>query len=292
VFALGTLACLAAAAAQQKGLSYHQYPPYALATTLLGLTVWSVAESAGHWIGTAYRVTATGVLAMVAVAAWARDASAAMRLVQDWEQVQLEGLIAVVGPLANGGTVYVMSYHIGSAYPLINYTGARSASRFPQLWILGSSYLEQLKGDRPLRYHAPEEMSPSESYLNQAVFEDLRDQEPDVLVVLQPARDLPVNGWRRLDYIAYFGRDPRIAGLLQRYQLAADLQGYLVYERVPDGADRVAPAPAVVPGTQDIVRGRPGDASARILDPEILLPLLAFAGAVALASRRGRPQAG
>src|SRR5207248_711278 len=85
----------------------------------------------------------------------------------------------------DGRRGYVMSYLIGSAYPLINYSGVRSASRFAQLWVLPAAYIEQLQGASPLRYRAPAEMGPSERFLNQAVFEDLRDQRPRLLVILR-----------------------------------------------------------------------------------------------------------
>ena len=65
--------------------------------------------------------------------------------------------------------VFVMSYHIESAYPLINYSGGRSASRFPHLWILAAEYLDALKSQEPLRYRDRSEMTPRERYLNRAV---------------------------------------------------------------------------------------------------------------------------
>jgi hypothetical protein len=193
--------------------------------------------------------------------------------------------LPVVRPLAAGQSVYVMSYHIGSAYPLINYSGARSASRFPQLWLLPAAYMDQLAGGAPLRYHAPDEMSPSERYLNQAVFEDLRDQRPKVLVILQHARDLPVNGFRRLDYVAYFRRDPRIARLLDRYQFRADLGDFTVYERIPEAQARAESPPAVQRATRDIVQaGAVRGAGGRNRDPVFVFALLAFGTSAILAS--------
>ena len=172
-----------------------------------------------------------------------------MRLRKDAEQVHLERMLPVVRPLAAGHSVYVMSYHIGSVYPLINYSGARSASRFAHLWLLPALYMDQLPGATPLRYRSPGEMSPIERFLNQAVFEDLRDQRPRVLIVLQHARDLPINGFRRLNYIEYFRRDPRIASLLDRYQLVNDLGDYLIYELIPNAQARAESPPTVQPAT-------------------------------------------
>ncbi len=204
----------------------------------------------------------------------------------------MERLLPVVRDRAAGEGVYVMSYNISSAYPLINYAGAHSASRFAQLWILASAYMDQLKGSSPLRYRAPGEMSASERYLNQSVFEDLRDRRPKLLVVLQHARDLPANGFRRLDYIAYFSRDPRIASIFEDYQQVADVGDFVVFERIAQGTARTGPPPRVQPGTRDIVPvQRTGTLPVRTGDPAILLALLAFVVSVIFAAIAERAQA-
>jgi hypothetical protein len=182
-----------------------------------------------------------------------------------------------------------MSYHIASAYPLINYSGTRSASRFPQLWMLPAAYMDQLRGSRPLRFHEPGGMGSSERYMNRAVFEDLRDQRPKLLVILKHARDLPRNGFRRLDYVAYFSRDPGIARLLADYQLVGDVGDHLVYERIPDGAARTAPPPGITPGTRDVLPVARGEGQPlRLGDAQSLLALLAFATGASLAALAGR----
>lgn len=284
-FALGALVCLVAGAAQRKGFGYHFYPAFALATMVLGLLVLDGRELLRDWVGRVYRVIATASLITVVLVGCIRIAGATIRPTRDLEQQHMERLLPVVRARAAGEAIYVMSYNISSAYPLINYAGAHSASRFAQLWMLPAAYMDQLKGSAPLRYRAPGEMSASERYLNQAVFEDLRDRRPKLLLILQHARDLPANGFRRLDYVAYFSRDPRIASMLQRYQLAADLGDFVVYERIPDGTARSAPAPGVQAGTRDLVpHRREAGAHAGIGEPGFLLVLLAFVAGAILAT--------
>jgi hypothetical protein len=277
IFAVASLACLAAGTAQQKGFSYHFYPAYAVSTILLGVLIWGAGESSLSWVHRVYRVIAVSALATAVLIAASGSAIATVDRVRDSEHEQMERVLPVIRERGAGAPVYVMSYNISSAYPLINYAGARSASRFPQLWILGAVYLEQLRRTGPLRYRDTAEMSPSERFLNQAVYEDLRDEAPKLLVVLQHGRDLPGNGFRRLDYVAYFRRDPRIASLLDRYQLIANSGDFVVYERLADGAARSGPPPMVRPGTRDIVGPRAnGGVSARLADAGLLLPVLAF----------------
>jgi hypothetical protein len=216
------------------------------------------------------------VLATTVIVVCVQNATVTLGAGRDADRDQFEELVKLVRARAAGEGVYVMSYHLRSAYPLINYSGARSASRFPQLWILAAEYLDQLASSEPLRYHAEPEMSPSERYLNQAVLEDLREHSPKLLVVFRHARDLPVNGLRRLDYVAYFARDPQVARILQGYQLLAELGDYLVYERVPLGLARSGPPPRGTPGTRDAIRVHESGVHFRFTDPSFLIAVLAF----------------
>ncbi|HUS17641.1 MAG TPA: hypothetical protein VM536_21810, partial [Chloroflexia bacterium] len=291
LFAFGTLVCLVAGAAQQKGFSYHFYPSFGLATIVLGLLALDRGAPLQNWVGAVFRVIAISMLATVGTIACVRNVATAIRPTRDTEQAQMELLLPVVRDRAAGERVYVMSYNISSAYPLINYAGAHSASRFAQLWILAAAYMDQLKGSRPLRYHATGEMSPSERYMNQAVLEDLRQQRPKLLAILQHARDLPANGFRRLDYLAYFSRDPRIATILEGYQLVANVGDFVVYERVAEGAARSGPPPTVQPGTRDVIQaGQASGTGGRVGHPETLLALAAFviSAIIALLTERGK----
>jgi len=274
--ALGTVACLLAGAAQQKGLRYHFYPSFALAAVTLGAVALDVRGPLGSWVPRVYRVLALSVLGtMVAIVTW-QNAASALRLGPDPERPRFEELVRLVRDRAAGGSVYVMSYHIGSAYPLINYSGTRSASRFPQLWILAAEYLDALKRSGPLRYRDPAEMSPSERFLNRAVLEDLRARRPRLLLILRHARDLPVNGYRRLNYVAYFGRDTSVARIFSEYQQVAEVGDYAVYELVPEGATRSGPPPSAAPGAHDVLRADAGGPHLRLRDPALVAAVLTF----------------
>jgi hypothetical protein len=252
VLAIGTAGCLLAGAAQQKGLRYHFYPSFALATLLLALAAVD-SRPPGDLAGRLYRWAAAATLAVSLAVVAVQNAAVALGAGRDAERAQLEQLITLVRDRARGQPVFVFSYHIGSVYPLINYSGARSASRFPHLWILAADYRDELMRSAPLEYRLPEAMPPSERFLGRAVREDLERTRPRLLIVYRPARDRPQNGYRRLDYVAYFSRDPRIAQIFARYQRIARTGDYDVFERVPDGAARTGPPMQAETPTQDIV---------------------------------------
>jgi hypothetical protein len=254
LLAIGLLTCFLGGAAQQKGLRYHFYPSFALAVVLLGLVAGDVRTPLERGIQRAYRALAAGVVAVVVAVVVFQNADQIAHAGRDEASVRFKKLVDVVRAHGAGGRMFVMSYHIGSAYPLVNYSGVPSASRFPQLWILAASYLDNLKANRPLRYHTPDEMPPVERYVNWAVLDDFERYHPKVLLVLRHGRDLPVNGYRRIDYVGYFRRDPRMAHILDRYQHVADIEDYAIYERLVEGQARTGPPPLSVPGTQDIIR--------------------------------------
>ncbi len=293
LLATEVVACYLGGMAQQKGLRYHFYPSFALAFVLLGL-VAADAPTAAPWLsqrlyGRVARVL-TVTIVLVVLAGRLVDivgGSPADRRAR----ADLDDLAGFVRAHAEGRPVGVLSYHIAAAFPLVNYAEVRLASRFPHLWLLPVSYSDSLDAGGALIYHAPADMKPPEKYLWDSVREDLTKSQPNVILVLRPARDAARNGLRRLHYIAYFGRDPALASLFQRYQLVAEKGEYDVYQRVADAAKQVGPAPSAAPGTLDVLRPQLREVRIQILDPTFLagLAVFAFAWAVSLVLDRRPP---
>jgi hypothetical protein len=288
--AVATVAAYLAGAAQQKGLDYHFYPSLGLGVVLLVLVTTDLGSPPARIAERLYRVVAAASLVTVVGAVLMRSAVGATGY--DPQRSEFEARVRAVREHAGSGRVFVMSYHIGSAYPLVNYSGLRSASRFPQLWILPATYWDELHADAPLRFRNRDQMGPVERYLNDATLADFEHYQPTVLVVLRHARDLPANGMRRLDYIAYFGRDPRFAPLLRQYRWVADVGEYAVYARLPGAAPRAGRPPTATAGTQDVLGTDREGLQVRLLRPAFLAQLGLFLLAAAFFARRpgfGRP---
>jgi hypothetical protein len=276
ILAIALVGSLIAAAAQQKGLRYHFYPTFGIGVVLIGVVAadsWGVLKGPAERL---YHVLASAVLATVTL----------MTLIESGLQLagrgerrggpELPSLSRLVSDKAAGQPVFVMSYHIGSAFPLINYSGAVLGSRFHHLWILAADYLDLLKSPEPLRYREPAAMPPSERFLNDAVLADLQRYRPKLLIVLRHARDDPSNGYRRLDYIRYFGRDARFAAIFEQYQELDVVGNYVVYERVGTAAPRTGPQPTSAPGKQDLRRRRADVLGIGLRSPRFLLRLGIF----------------
>lgn len=273
--ALAVCGGLLAGAAQQKGLRYHFYPAFGLATLMLGLIAVDCAPVLGDRLRRVYRSLAVGVLSAFGAVVMLEQVATIAKGPADPTRAQFEDLVRLVRARAENEGVFVMSYHLRSGYPLVNYSGARSGSSFPHLWILAAEYLEALKSDAPLRYRRPDEMSPTERYMNLTVLEDLR-RRPKLLLVFRPARDLPTNGYRRLDYIAYFSRHPAIARILGEYELVARTGDYLIYQWIQPGARRTGLPPMITPASADIVPAPEAGARLRFGDPRPLVAFLSF----------------
>jgi hypothetical protein len=269
---------------QQKGLRYHFYPAFGLATLLLGVAAVDCTGPVTALARHTYRIVA---LATVLTVAALSVGTAAVRVVQSgWSRpadVPFDRMVALVRRDAAGSSIFVFSHHIGSTFPLVNYAGVASASRFPHLWILAAEYLDRMGAPGPLRYRAEPEMSHAERYLNDAVYADLRRQAPALLLVLRNARDDPANGLRRFDYLAYFERQPRFAHLLAEYGFVEVLGEYLVFRRLHPGESPAGVPPAQRAALDVDLRSVAG---APLYGGDTLVPLGVFLAVLALLGLR------
>ena len=294
VVLIGLAASYLAGAAQLKAWTYHFLPARTLALILLGLAVIDSRRPLAYAVQRLYGAVAFGVLGTSVVWAFAAGIHRVAQRdpVRASERQQLDQLVEAVRRHAPpGGSLYVFSYTISSSFPLVNYSHLRWTSRFPHLWVIEAAYHDQLHADAPLRFHERGEMGSAERYLNDAVFEDLARYRPDVVLVLRHARDVPENALRRIDYLGYFGRDPRIAAELGHYRFAEEVGQYQLFVRAGT-PDQPGSPPTSAPGEHDVRRSRLTGGRAVISDTRFLLHLLTFLvfGTLAYAteSRRGR----
>jgi hypothetical protein len=288
--AIAVLAAFLGGALQQKGLRYHFLPSFSLALVLLGLAAADVTLPLRSGVQRLYRLIAVSLAITAVLVVSVENLSQVLHSRPSAEEQASRKLVQAVRERARDGSIFVFSYHIGSAYPLINYSGVRSASRFPQLWILAAAYRDQMQEAGPLRFRDVRSMSAAERYLNESVLADLRAKRPRVLLVLRNARDLPENSYRRLDYLAYFSRDPRFSSIFSQYERVEDIGEYAIYRRLATGEARRGPAPAPERATLDVLRSDRQDLRLRIQDPAFLLRLLAFVCVLAVVAFTGRGQ--
>lgn len=229
---------------QQKDLRYHFYPAFALAT--LGLALLAARTAPQRVSARAYGDIARSVVAAIALVVLGRAIIEAVGGGggERRERAEFRGFVDAVRTRARGEPVAMLSYQMASAFPLVNYAGVRLASRFACLWILPASYWDALTGDGPIVYRPPVEMGAPEQLLNRAVGEDLLAARPRLLLILRPFPDQAPYGFRRLNYVAYFGRDPRLSAVFAGYQWVSTEGAFDLFERVGPDAPRTGPPPS------------------------------------------------
>jgi hypothetical protein len=294
VLLLATIAGFLAAAAQQKGWRYHFLPAMAALFMFLGVAAVDAVERIKPGIRALYAamalgVTATGIIWLTGAAV---KRAAGLSPEEERAKASLAELADELTSRGQGSSVFVFSFATSSGFPLVNYTGLEWTSRFPQLWLLVATYWDRLTADAPLRYRERSEMPPAERFLNDAVYRDLADHQPDLLLVLRHARDAKGNGPRRLDYLGYFGRDPRIAEVLRRYRFVRDIGEFGLYERLPGGAPLPDQVTRPKPGTLDLPPRRPRGWTGLVANRDLLLQILLFLllTFIALRAVRGDPR--
>jgi hypothetical protein len=243
VLAAAMTALWLAAVLQHKGWRYHFYPALALSVVLAGVLALDLEQARGRIRRVFAAVARAGVLGIALV-----TTGACIRQILDPRNPRYDAdpdvsrLIPIVSSYA-GSHVLMLSWSAASAFPLMTYAQVENASRFNHLWILGASYWPDLWRATPLRYHSREEMSSLERGFMDSVVDDMQRTEPALIVVLRPGPDRPPLGLRRLDFIGYFMRDPRFAGLFTRYTFERQVGEYWIFRRVPPGALTAPPPP-------------------------------------------------
>jgi hypothetical protein len=270
------VATYAAGVLQDKGFRYHYYPAFALAMVLVGwLAIVGTESTPGVRLYrriTPLLAATIGLVvcghAVVEAVGWDRRRLGEVRGLAELE--------ATIRARSQGRPVGVLSYSVDGAFPLVNEIQGTLALRLPSLWPLAASYWNELRTGGPLRYREVGEMPPAERYMWDAVREDLTRRPPGVLLVLTAGQDVPGNGLRRLNYVAYFARDPVLRRLFQQYQLVGASGEYFIYERLDGEADRIGPPPSVEPLPRVAPRLGLGDFTAAMIDPTAKAGLLTF----------------
>jgi hypothetical protein len=242
IILLANASFLCAVLVQHKGFWYHYFPVYASALLVLGLLVLEAQKRADHFLTRVFGV-ALGVflitVPLLTSVRWTRF-SLEMRGNLEETGMLLGRMIRLKKGQEGRDSIYVMSDLLPDAFPLVNYSKMRWASRFPSLWILPAVYRGGLRTEEAVQYHRMDEATDLERYLIDAVVSDLRGELPALLIVdVTPLK--PSFGGRPFDYLEYFSRDSRFAALMRDYEPLTTLGKFRVYRRLPEDMKATVP---------------------------------------------------
>ena len=282
--AIAVASLVSVAIIQQKGWNYHFYPASAAALVLLSTIVGTVRRPLTSAARQIYGVVTFGVVMAVMtsaifVSAWRLADPRGPKVEPHPEYWELADLVR---QRASGRPIMVLSWAMGSAWPLTYATGAEWSMRFPSLWMVWVLYADQFAAPGHIQYHSRANELPQETFLRDAVASDMERFEPRLLIVFSAAPDKPESGLSRLDYLTYFARDPRFARQLRYYRYLNTIGVHEVYERVArpslDGPLRPPPHDLGEPAP-----GLPPEKRAALLDLVGMLQLFVFGCTATLA---------
>ncbi|UCC73373.1 MAG: hypothetical protein JSV86_02060 [Gemmatimonadota bacterium] len=231
VLTVAMLMFVAGVVLQGKGWGYHWLPVQVLGVLLLGIVgLDGVRRLPGRF---GYGLLSRAFVAMIAVMTcgfavfrygvvereWARLAKSPFFLYQ---------MMDVVEAHAPGGTIASLTTQVQVSWPLVNYTGVKWGSRFNSLWLLLGIYEDIKFSPNPFPYGRLEEAGELEKYLIDSVVTDLREYQPDLLVVeiFPPRYEM-----RGFAYLDFFARDERFREIFTRYEPLELVGPLAVYKR-------------------------------------------------------------
>jgi len=229
VMLIAVATSLLAVLLQEKGWSYHYYPSRAESLLALGVVPLSAASAGvARARALAARLTALLLAAGLAVVLVQRGREAVAAGSFEREVIRGE-MTPLVRRYAAGKPILALTVSPTPAFPLVNFSGADWALRFPSLWMIPAlaargQWVVQRPGAPPAT------RSPLQQYLIDAVTDDLISGRPALIVFYAPP-------WGAPDLVGYFASvDSRFAAALSHYRLLADVSGYRFLVRTEESS--------------------------------------------------------
>jgi hypothetical protein len=229
---LASTAFLLTAFIQRKGWANHMYPCLATAFLVICTAVFLWLEQLPYLKKHVWQGLSGCSLAFIFVllALGGRHGISSHHLAQEDPVVEL---IPFVKDHAYGKPIYVMTTDVNPTFPLVNYSGTLFPYRFAQLWTLPGFYRGSPHSSGNITYHSPAEMEEFERLTFDTVIDDLLANPPALLIIDQRKKRIGF-GKREFDFIAYFSQDSRFKRFLSQYKVIAQIDDFLIYQRLPD----------------------------------------------------------
>ncbi|MCG8358505.1 MAG: hypothetical protein MI920_23305 [Kiloniellales bacterium] len=214
---------------QMKGWSYQFYPVLA-ALTLLAAACLGEEGAGERAAGLGLRRIAVSVLILTLVIGETVLARSGPRYALAHQ------LAPILRDEAAGEAIYVFASNVSASYPMVTYSGVRSASRYPAHWLLpGLLRARAASGDSP-------RLRDVERFLRDSVVEDLM-RDPPALVLVDDRPQKSYFGGIDFDYLDYFLADPRFAEIWSGYEKLTRIGGIDVFRR--SAGEETRPRPPV-----------------------------------------------
>lgn len=179
--------------------------------------------------GTGLAVVGVGAVLLASARDGATQASAAARA-GDAGSSGRPAFVARIRDLAADRPLAVLATNHLFSFPLALDVGTGWALRYPSLWPLVPIHAAELPpGPEPIRSPV-DPPDPREARLFAELADDLDRSSPRVILIPTPAPRVLAWGYaRRFDYESLLRSDPRLAAILDRYELAGSSGDFRLY---------------------------------------------------------------
>jgi hypothetical protein len=216
VLMLASAGFLAAAVAQGKGFGYHYFPAMGFAVMTLLELLAAPVMSHRHTAGVARRVVAGAALLLVLLLPFIVAVERFMGKAGS-DVLERRGLSAALEDLGPGSRVAIFSVRLADAYPILLERRWEHVLSMPHLWFTGLTEGE------------------ASTALWRRVGENLRDGEPEAIIVRAPLPAERTRGDLAVDYLPIICGDPVARAALAGYERTAHAGGYDIYRPAPGG---------------------------------------------------------
>ena len=239
VLLAATLGFFFGAIAQQKGWRYHYVAALGYGFMLLAAVVLRSVKRPSRQVSVMISAMVVRLSWLVVLGVTISVSAATLLELRAADQSQyredpnLDLLLPVVRREAAGQRIMVFSSNPASGWPLTTEAGALWSSRYLHLWQLAALYHHELwDQDGPVVFRTLPQRTGLERQFHDAVIEDLERYSPRLLVVLELDDAMrSAGGAARLDYLKYFGEDPRFVRFFSNYDDIGRVGLYRLYRR-------------------------------------------------------------
>lgn len=154
------------------------------------------------------------ILMLFVIIAISTNMKVGLRINED----RTENIIDVFDKYADGKSVYMLTFDLGTIFPAVLYTNAQYHGRYGHLWSLPGMYNKANLSDEEIIYRPPGERLDDETKLIAQVMADMNNNPPAIVIVMDSKYYSRETGNYKFDFIKYFSQEPEFAEMWKNYR--------------------------------------------------------------------------
>jgi hypothetical protein len=229
-FTLGIiLAAIISEVAQLKGWSNHQLPAYFFGGILALLIILkTLPQKSELWGRIIILISGVTLIAQIGVAAFGN-----YRVATKLNDKNLTSLIQVMEMYAANSNVYMLGLDLPDLYPALNYSSAKSSSRYGHLWALPGIYEKMQLQNGVIKYNKAGKRSDDETLLIGQIIGDIANKPPKLILVTDKKYTNKQGADFKFDFIGYLSQEPDFVRIFENYRKVSEIGRLKIYAYEP-----------------------------------------------------------